>query len=63
MRNKEFKDEFQKAFEKELANKKEWIDSLKLGFVDEELLKIKLKDCFFNGMKYGVDVVKERIEE
>jgi epoxyqueuosine reductase QueG len=62
METKEFKDKVQKEFEKDLADKKDWIDSLELDCLDEELLIAKLKDCFVNGMKYGVKIVKEVIE-
>jgi hypothetical protein len=58
---KEFRKIADEEFEKSFADKKDWITTLSLAGIDEQLLKAKLKDCFVDGMKYGVKLVKKEI--
>jgi hypothetical protein len=58
---KEFRKKADEEFEKSFADKKDWITTLSLAGIDEDLLKAKLKDCFVDGMKYGVKTVREAI--
>jgi hypothetical protein len=61
MENAEFRAAAHEAFVKSEADKMEWIESLGLDIFDELMLKMKLEDCFVNGMKYGVNVVKDAL--
>jgi hypothetical protein len=61
MEHEDFRANAHEAFIKSEADKMEWIESLGLDIFDEMMLKVKLEDCFVNGMKYGVKVVKEAI--
>ncbi len=61
MDKKKFRAAAQKEFEKWLELNKGWITTLELAGIDEDILKSELKDCFVEGMKYGVEVVKNKI--